>query len=97
MRNQQVTGRTKDGIAFPLSLSLRHLREQKIIDGKEVTCKVLVWAFANISGLVSFQPDGRIIGINENYARLMFGYSAAEIDDKVRLKSWRCEMRCGIR
>ena len=46
---------------------------------------MLVWAFANISGLVSFQPGGKIIGINENYARLMFGYSATEVQGKVSL------------
>jgi PAS domain-containing serine/threonine kinase len=78
-KEQQATGRTKDGVAFPLSLILRSLREQKIVDGREATYKVLVWVFANISGLISFHPGGKIIGINENYSRLMFGYSASEV------------------
>jgi len=44
----------------------------------------VVWVFANISGLVTFLPDGTIHSINENFALVLFGYSQDQLVGKVR-------------
>lgn len=38
-----------------------------------------VWVFANISGMISLKPDGTIHSLNENFARLLFGYARSEL------------------
>lgn len=38
-----------------------------------------VWVFSNISGLITFLPDGSIHSINDNLARLLFGYRKKEL------------------
>ena len=45
----------------------------------------VVWVFANISGLISFLPDGTIHSINHNFALMLFGYSQSELIGKVKL------------
>nr|XP_006812502.1 PREDICTED: PAS domain-containing serine/threonine-protein kinase-like [Saccoglossus kowalevskii] len=42
----------------------------------------VVWVFANISGMVSFLPDGTIHSINHNFALMLFGYSQQELVSK---------------
>ena len=44
----------------------------------------VVWVFANISGLVTFLPDGTLHSINENFALVLFGYSQDQLVGKVR-------------
>ena len=44
----------------------------------------VVWVFANISGLITFLPDGTLHSINENFALVLFGYSQEELVGKVR-------------
>ena len=43
----------------------------------------LIWVFANISGMITFLPDGAITSINNNFALMLFGYSAEELIGKV--------------
>ena len=45
----------------------------------------VVWVFANISGLVTFLPDGTLHSINENFALVLFGYSQDQLVGKVRV------------
>ena len=43
----------------------------------------IVWVFTNISGMITFLPDGSIHSINNNFALMMFGYSSQELIGKV--------------
>ena len=38
-----------------------------------------VWVFANISGMIALRPDGTIHSLNDNFARLLFGYRCTEL------------------
>ena len=82
MKKQQATGRTKDGPAFPLSISIKE-NEPKENNGDLVSYKGLVWLFANISGLVSVSPSGDIYSCNKNFSLMLFGYSDEELVGKV--------------
>ncbi|XP_013389166.1 PAS domain-containing serine/threonine-protein kinase isoform X1 [Lingula anatina] len=41
-----------------------------------------VWVFANISGMVTFLPDGTIHTCNHYFALMLFGYTQQELVDK---------------
>ena len=43
----------------------------------------IIWVFANISGMITFLPDGSIHSINNNFSLMLFGYSAEELMGKV--------------
>ncbi len=44
----------------------------------------VVWVFANISGMITFLPDGTIHSINNNFSLMLFGFSSDELIGKVR-------------
>jgi len=44
-----------------------------------VVYQATVWVFANISGMITLKPDGTIHSVNENFARLLFGYNRSEL------------------
>ena len=48
----------------------------------------IVWVFSNISGLITFLPDGTIHTINENFAIMLFGYSSAALMGKVNYPTY---------
>ena len=48
-----------------------------------------MWVFANISGLVTFTPDGVIHSCNHNFALMLFGYAQKELEGKVTLKFFK--------
>jgi len=39
--------------------------------------------FANISGLITVLPDGKIHSINNNFALMLFGFTQSELIGKV--------------
>ncbi|XP_027731620.1 PAS domain-containing serine/threonine-protein kinase isoform X2 [Vombatus ursinus] len=90
LRIQRLTGRTRDGNAFPLSLKLRmdipeeeeEVEEQEE-EGQEASSRSIysasLWIFTTISGLITLQPDGTIYGINSNFALTLFGYEKVEV------------------
>ncbi|XP_076082867.1 PAS domain-containing serine/threonine-protein kinase-like [Mytilus galloprovincialis] len=92
IRKQQATGRTKDGVPFPLSISVKMASEieddpRNIPPNQQDGCYDniylgIVWVFSSISGLITFFPDGKIQSINENFSRLLFGYSSDELIGK---------------
>lgn len=43
----------------------------------------IVWVFANISGLITVNPDGKIHSINDNFALMLFGYRREELIGRV--------------
>ena len=52
------------------------------VDDEEVYIGT-IWVFANISGMITFLPDGTINNINNNFALTLFGYTASELIGKV--------------
>ncbi|XP_070533468.1 PAS domain-containing serine/threonine-protein kinase-like isoform X2 [Ptychodera flava] len=48
----------------------------------DVIYTAVVWVFTNISGMISFLPDGTIHSINHNFALMLFGYSQDELVGK---------------
>ena len=45
--------------------------------------KGVIWVFSNISGLVTFLPDGTVHNINDNFSLMLFGYKSTDVIDKV--------------
>ncbi|XP_074046810.1 PAS domain-containing serine/threonine-protein kinase isoform X2 [Macrotis lagotis] len=78
LRIQRLTGRTKDGSSFPLSLKLRmdvpDEAEEGPVEASVYIFSASIWIFTTISGLIILQPDGTIYGINQNFAVTLFGY-----------------------
>ncbi|XP_046565459.1 PAS domain-containing serine/threonine-protein kinase-like [Haliotis rubra] len=87
-RKQRATGRTRDGSMFPLSIVVKPTdedRDRRNIppdERDEVVFTGVVWVFANISGMITFLPDGTIHSVNDNFARMLFGYSQEELVGK---------------
>ncbi|XP_022800681.1 uncharacterized protein LOC111338444 [Stylophora pistillata] len=90
VKKQRATGRTRDGATFPLSISLKpkygkdlkKLDRDKKLPEDQLFFKGVVWVFANISGLVTFTPDGVIHSCNHNFALMLFGYAQEELEGK---------------
>lgn len=57
--------------------------KNSVIDDQQVYFGVM-WVFANISGMITFLPDGTIQSINRNFALMLFGYTQDELVGKVR-------------
>ena len=83
-RKQRATGRTRDGANFPLSIAVEVDSEDED-DFDEIVYRGVIWVFANISGLITFLPDGSIHSINENFSLMLFGYKTTELVGKVSL------------
>ncbi|XP_072474897.1 PAS domain-containing serine/threonine-protein kinase isoform X2 [Notamacropus eugenii] len=80
---QKLTGRAKDGSAFPLSLKLRMDIPYEEEEGLEASSlhiySASLWIFTTISGLITLLSDGTIYGINRNFALTLFGYEKADV------------------
>ncbi|XP_048590414.1 PAS domain-containing serine/threonine-protein kinase isoform X2 [Nematostella vectensis] len=85
---QRATGRTKDGCNFPLTIVIKPKTSQELqqagwtIPDGTIAYKGLVWVFANISGLISFTPNGIIQTCNNNFSLMLFGYHESELIGK---------------
>ncbi|KAL4217724.1 hypothetical protein ACF0H5_022464 [Mactra antiquata] len=87
VKKQRATGRTKDGASFPLSVAVEITYDDDddddcFVANGDVIYKGIIWVFANISGLITFLPDGTIHNVNENFSLMLFGYRSAEIIGK---------------
>ncbi|GAB0097562.1 PAS domain-containing serine/threonine-protein kinase [Sergentomyia squamirostris] len=78
VRKQKATGRTLDGISFPLCLMITH---QEASEEEEATplYTVTIWVFTNLSGLMVLEENGVIESCNHHFSMLMFGYAQAKI------------------
>ncbi|XP_071854888.1 PAS domain-containing serine/threonine-protein kinase-like isoform X2 [Apostichopus japonicus] len=117
VKKQQLTGKTKEGYLFPLSIHIKvismkessedsafvedtdfnlstkvHSRTPDLLssisdtqqsgplDVGDVTYfQASLWVFANISGMMSFLPDGNIHSINNNFSQTMFGFTQHDL------------------
>ncbi|MBN3296883.1 PASK kinase, partial [Amia calva] len=88
LRIQRLTGRSRDGTTFPLSIKL-----QDVVDSQEENCgqpsaglglafSANLWVFTAMSGLVTLLPDGSIHSVNNNFALMLFGYKKTELQGK---------------
>ncbi|XP_014680785.1 PREDICTED: PAS domain-containing serine/threonine-protein kinase-like isoform X2 [Priapulus caudatus] len=48
-------------------------------EGKVEVYHATVWVFTNISGMLTFMPDGTIHSINDNFSLMLFGYTQQEL------------------
>ncbi|KAJ8020314.1 PAS domain-containing serine/threonine-protein kinase [Holothuria leucospilota] len=118
VKKQQLTGKTKEGNLFPLSIHIKmissgssedsafgdedpdfnlstkvHSRTPDLlssatssdvrpsgpISGDDVYFQATVWVFANISGMLSFLPNGNIHSINNNFSLMLFGFKQHDL------------------
>ncbi|CAH1252945.1 PASK [Branchiostoma lanceolatum] len=89
VRKQRITGTTKDGNSFPLSVfiekgdSTGHTSNTDSNEGKSSPVySGTVWVFTNISGMITLQEDGTIYSVNHYFALALFGYPQADLVGK---------------
>ncbi|KAI8499219.1 hypothetical protein Bbelb_229830 [Branchiostoma belcheri] len=80
VRKQRITGCTKDGNSFPLSLLIDQGNSNNV-DTPPVYSGT-VWVFTNISGMITLQEDGTIFSVNHYFALALFGYPQADLVGK---------------
>lgn len=84
VRKQKATGKTQDGISFPLCLMVT-AQEDSGMDSTDSGVSstslyvITVWVFQNISGLVVIDDNGSIELCNHHFSMLMFGYSQTKM------------------
>lgn len=84
VRKQKATGKTTDGISFPLCLMVTPSDESNNETNDSGLSNsnlyvVTIWVFQNISGLLVIDENGLIESCNHHFSMLMFGYSQARI------------------
>lgn len=91
VHKQKATGRTKDGISFPLCLIIDSVRvldaesedPNPLLDNVEeearIAFSVTVFVFNNLSGLLVIDHQGIIESCNHQFSMLMFGYAQSKI------------------
>lgn len=83
IRKQKATGKTQDGVSFPLCLmfSLPETGTDTTDSGCSNTNStnpiyvITIWVFTNLSGLIVIDENGLIETCNHHFTMLMFGYA----------------------
>lgn len=73
---------------------MKKLDRDKEFSANEQFYKGMVWVFANISGLVTFTPEGVIHSCNHNFSLMLFGYQEKELVGRVSTFSENFKYRC---
>lgn len=87
IRKQKATGKTQDGISFPLCLMVTaSTQDTSVMDSADSgmshsmsSYTITIWVFQNISGLLVIDDTGSIELCNHHFSMLMFGYSQAKM------------------
>ncbi|XP_035658807.1 PAS domain-containing serine/threonine-protein kinase-like isoform X2 [Branchiostoma floridae] len=86
VHKQRITGSTKDGNSFPLSLLIEQSDAAGHPDNtdsnesdRSPVYSGTVWVFTNISGMITLQEDGTIYSVNHYFALALFGYPQADL------------------
>lgn len=87
VRKQKATGKTQDGISFPLCLMVTAATlDTSAADSGDsgmsystASYTITIWVFQNISGLLVIDDTGSIELCNHHFSMLMFGYSQAKM------------------
>lgn len=67
VRKQRATGKTQDGVSFPLCLMIS-------AEEDESSFSITIWVYSNLSGLVVIDENSIIESCNHHFSTLMFGY-----------------------
>lgn len=88
IRKQKATGRTSDGVTFPLCLMIGAHTDSSGstaesadsgLSNDATQYLITIWVFQNISGLLVIDERGIIESCNHNFSMLMFGYAQMKI------------------
>lgn len=82
LRKQRATGKTQDGVSFPLCLMISSDDNNSEV-GENGTVNPLyyitIWVYSNLSGLVVIDENSIIESCNHHFSTLMFGYPQTKI------------------
>ncbi|XP_053685464.1 PAS domain-containing serine/threonine-protein kinase [Sabethes cyaneus] len=86
IRKQKATGKTAEGVAFPLCLMIAHHDPSVASDTTDSGLSnpnqlytITIWVFTNLSGLIVIDENSVIESCNHHFSMLMFGYSQNKI------------------
>jgi PAS domain containing serine/threonine kinase len=68
IRKQRATGKTQDGVSFPLCLMV------SVDEEDDDLFLITIWVYSNMSGLVVIDENSIIESCNHHFSTLMFGY-----------------------
>ncbi|XP_018423400.1 PREDICTED: PAS domain-containing serine/threonine-protein kinase [Nanorana parkeri] len=77
IQHQKVVGVSRDGVTFPLSLTLIEDFSEGVSSVEEYYGSITV--LSSISGLITLLPDGSIKGLNGNFSHFLFGYDRSQL------------------
>lgn len=72
VRKQRATGKTQDGVSFPLCLMISG-------EGDNDSFLITIWVYTNFSGLLVIDENSIIESCNHHFSTLMFGYPQSRI------------------
>ncbi|EDS41071.1 conserved hypothetical protein [Culex quinquefasciatus] len=84
IRKQKATGKTAEGVAFPLCLMIAHHDSgtdtaDSGLSNPNHLYVITIWVFTNMSGLIVIDENSVIESCNHHFSMLMFGYSQQKI------------------
>ncbi|XP_019538730.3 PAS domain-containing serine/threonine-protein kinase isoform X2 [Aedes albopictus] len=84
IRKQKATGKTAEGVAFPLCLMISHHDSgtdttDSGLSNPSQLYVITIWVFTNISGLIVIDENSVIESCNHHFSMLMFGYPQSKI------------------
>jgi PAS domain containing serine/threonine kinase len=81
IRKQRATGKTQDGITFPLCLMITQLEDDNSTENSNNNNNftVTIWVYSNLSGLIVLDENSIVESCNHHFSTLMFGYPQSKI------------------
>ncbi|XP_050094051.1 uncharacterized protein LOC126576789 [Anopheles aquasalis] len=80
IRKQKATGKTQDGVSFPLCLMIAHYEsgtdttDSGLSNPNALLYLVTIWVYTNLSGLLVIDENSIIESCNHHFSMLMFGF-----------------------
>lgn len=72
VKKQRATGKTQDGVSFPLCLMIS-------TEDEGDSYLITIWVYSNLSGLVVIDENSIIESCNHHFSTLMFGFPQSRI------------------
>ncbi|XP_058829888.1 PAS domain-containing serine/threonine-protein kinase isoform X2 [Topomyia yanbarensis] len=84
IRKQKATGKTAEGVAFPLCLMISHHDSgtdttDSGLSNPNHLFVITIWVFTNLSGLIVIDENSIIESCNHHFSMLMFGFPQNKI------------------
>uniref|UniRef100_A0A182M840 Protein kinase domain-containing protein n=1 Tax=Anopheles culicifacies TaxID=139723 RepID=A0A182M840_9DIPT len=79
IRKQKATGKTQDGVSFPLCLMISHhetgtdTTDSGLSNPNALLYMITIWVYTNLSGLLVIDENSVIESCNHHFSMLMFG------------------------